>query len=55
MILTLAALDLALEDLIPGLKPEDSTPLRIVMLSNNEIVMNEMEWRLLSESHAAGR
>jgi hypothetical protein len=38
----IAALDSALEDLIPRLKPEDATRLRIVMLSNNEIVMNEM-------------
>lgn len=50
----IAALDSAHEDLIPRLKPEDATRLRIVMLSNNEIVMNEMEWRL-SESHATGR
>ena len=39
----IAAMDSALEDLIPRLKPEDATRLRIVMLSNNEIVMNEME------------
>ena len=51
----IAALDSALEDLIPRLKPEDATRLRIVMLSNNEVVMNEMERRLLSESHATGR
>jgi hypothetical protein len=37
--------DTALEDLIPRLKAEDATRLRIVMLSNNEIVMNEMERR----------
>ena len=41
----IAALDSALEDLIPRLHPEDATRLRIVMLSNNEIVMNEMERR----------
>jgi hypothetical protein len=40
-----AALDSALEDLIPRLHPEDATRLRIVMLSNNEIMMNEMERR----------
>jgi hypothetical protein len=45
----IAALDSALEDLIPRLKAEDATRLRIVMLSNNEIVMNERERRLLSE------
>ena len=38
----IAALDSALEDLIPRLNPEDATRLRIVMLSNNEVVMNEM-------------
>ena len=41
----IAALDSALEDFIPRLKAEDATRLRIVMLSNNEIVMNEMERR----------
>ena len=41
----IAALDSALEDLIPRLKAEDATRLRIVMLSNNEIVMSEMERR----------
>jgi hypothetical protein len=41
----IAALDSALEDLIPRLNPADATRLRIVMLSNNEIVMNEMERR----------
>ena len=51
----IAALDSALEDLIPRLKAEDATRLRIVMLSNNEVVMNEMERRLLSEGHATGR
>ena len=39
------AFDSALEDLIPRLKVEDATRLRIVMLSNNEVVMNEMERR----------
>lgn len=39
------ALDSALEDFIPKLKPEDATRLRIVMLSNNEMVMREMERR----------
>jgi hypothetical protein len=38
----IAALDSALEDLIPRLNPEDATRLRIVMLSNDEIVMNEI-------------
>jgi len=42
----IAALDSALEDFIPKLKPEDATRLRIVMLSNNEVVMNEMARRL---------
>jgi hypothetical protein len=51
----IAALDSALEDLIPRLTPEQATRLRIVILSNNEIVMNEMQRRLLSESHATGR
>ena len=41
----IAALDSALADLIPRLKPEDATRLRIVMLSNNEIVINELERR----------
>jgi len=41
----IAALDSALEDFIPRLKAEDATRLRIVTLSNNEIVMNEMERR----------
>ena len=41
----IAALDSALEDLIPRLTPDQATRLRIVMLSNNEIVMNEMERR----------
>jgi hypothetical protein len=41
----IAALDSALEDLIPRLKPEDATRLRIKTLSNNEIVMDEMERR----------
>ena len=41
----IAALDSAFEDLIPRLKAEDATRLRIVMLSNNEVVLNEMERR----------
>ena len=41
----IAALDSALEDFIPRLKAEDATRLRIVMLSNNEIVTDEMERR----------
>ena len=41
----IAALDSALEDFIPKLKPEDATRLRIVMLSNHEIIMNELERR----------
>ena len=45
----IAALDSALEDLIPRLTPEQATRLRIVMLSNNEIVMHEVERRLVSE------
>jgi len=45
----IAALDSALEDLIPRLKPEDATRLRVVMLSNNEIVMSEMERRRAKE------
>ena len=41
----IAALDSALEDLILRLTPEQATRLPIVMLSNNEFVMNEMEKR----------
>jgi hypothetical protein len=41
----IAALDSAPEDLILRLTPEQATRLRIVMLSNNEFVMNEMEKR----------
>ena len=41
----IAALDAALADLIPRLKGEQLTRLRIVMLANNEIVMKEMERR----------
>jgi len=41
----ISALDSALEDLIPRLIPKDAYRLRIVMLSNSEIVMNEMERR----------
>ena len=46
----IAALDSALADLIPRLTAEQATRLRIVMLSNNEIVMNEMERRCQSEA-----
>lgn len=46
----IAALDSALEDFIPKLKPEDATRLRIVMLSNHEIIMNELERRSLAEN-----
>jgi hypothetical protein len=41
----IAALDEALGDLIPRLTIEHASRLRIVMLSNNEIVMNEMQKR----------
>jgi hypothetical protein len=41
----IAALDSALEDFIPKLKPEDASRLRIIMLSNHEIIMNEIERR----------
>jgi len=46
----IAALDSALEDFIPKLKPEDATRLRIVMLSNHEIIMSEMERRSVLEN-----
>ena len=46
----IAALDSALEDFIPKLKPEDAIRLRIVILSNNEMVMNEMERRSVVEN-----
>jgi hypothetical protein len=48
----IAALDSALEDFIPKLKPEDAARLRIVMLSNNEIVMNETGRRANPEIQA---
>ena len=41
----IAALDAALADLIPRLTGEQLTPLRALMLSNNDIVMKEMERR----------
>ena len=41
----IAALDSALEDLLPRLTAEQATRLQMVMLANNEIVMNEMERR----------
>ena len=46
----IAALDSALEDLITRLKAEDAVRLRIVILSNNEIVMNELQWRSADEN-----
>ena len=41
----IAALDAALADLIPRLTGEQLTPLRALMLCNNDIVMKEMERR----------
>jgi hypothetical protein len=41
----IAALDAALADLIPRLTGEQLTPLRALMLANNDIVMKEMERR----------
>jgi hypothetical protein len=41
----IAALDAALADFIPRLTSEQLTPLRALMLANNEIVMKEMERR----------
>jgi enhancing lycopene biosynthesis protein 2 len=41
----IAALDAALASLIPHLTGEQMPRLRVVMLANNEIVMNEMERR----------
>jgi hypothetical protein len=41
----IAALDAALAELIPRLSGEQLTPLRALMLANNEIVMREMERR----------
>jgi hypothetical protein len=40
-----ACMDSALEDYIPRLKPEEAARLRIAMLSNHEIIMNELERR----------
>jgi len=42
----IAALDSALSRLIPRLTGKESTRLRIVMMSNNEVVMREMERRV---------
>ena len=44
----ISALDSALSDLIPHLKPSQLPELRAVMLANNDRVMKEMEKR---ESH----
>ena len=41
----IASLDAALADFIPRLTSEQLTPLRALMLANNEIVMKEMERR----------
>jgi hypothetical protein len=41
----IAALDAALAELIPRITSEQLTPLRALMLANNEIVMKEMERR----------
>jgi hypothetical protein len=41
----IAALDAALAELIPRLRPEELADLRHVMLINNETVMKEMERR----------
>jgi hypothetical protein len=41
----IAALDAALADLVPRMLHKDLDALRAVMLSNNEIVMKEMERR----------
>jgi hypothetical protein len=45
----IAALDAALAGLVPRLTGEELAELRAVMLSNNEIVMKEMERRGPSE------
>jgi hypothetical protein len=45
----IAALDAALADLIPRLTGEQLTPLRALMLANNDIVMKEMERRCGAE------
>ena len=41
----IAALDAALAEFIPRLTSDQLTPLRALMLANNEIVMKEMERR----------
>ena len=41
----IAALDAALADLIPRLTSDQLAPLRALMLTNNAIVMKEMERR----------
>jgi hypothetical protein len=41
----IAALDAALAELIPKLTGEQLTPLRALMLANNDTVMKEMERR----------
>ena len=41
----IAALDAALAGFIPRMRPEDLPALRALLLSNNEIVMKEMERR----------
>jgi hypothetical protein len=46
----IAALDSALADLIPTLTPAEATRLRILMLSNSEIVTEEMERRAAIEN-----
>ena len=51
----IAALDSALEDLIPRLTADQATRLRIAMLSNNEIVMNEMDRRAVWPHSFRGR
>jgi len=49
----IAALDAALADLVPRLPHKDLDTLRAVMLSNNEIVMKEMERRGPPVPHSA--
>ena len=41
----IAALDSALEEFIQRLSPDHATRLRIVMLTNNEVVMHELAQR----------
>ena len=50
----IAALDSALAGFIPRLNGEQITRLRIVMLSNNEIVMKEMERRRADGAYLMG-